>query len=985
MRQKPQALLGCLALLIGALLITGCGSDTGPVTAETSKFKAAGSSNKEADDSADVLRGEVEGALEQEQNAYAAGTKKPPVSPPGEAGNVAPAEGSVKQLSAKIDELGQRAQQATSEQEFLSLMNARIATVELLLEKDLDTQTQTQAVALALQTFALLEQIGVPGTRGKVLTFSTNLAKSKKPDLSRLGRQMLFSYDIGEIMNRSPENTTEVVTRVDDFLKAESAELSLDSLAQAAGVAEQLARAGQQKDAVAVLTKVGETAAASKDPAIAASADKYRDLATLFDLDLQTLVKNLRADEPDAEAKLLTAVQGAIGKMQPSADTVRQLMDIADFLNIEGKYAAARQVIAMGDEVLAKAGDKIPVEVKKQVEKAGLRTKLVGEPFSVEGVIFDPEAKGPPQPFDWNAYAGKVVLVDFWASWCGPCIEEIPNIRANYEEFRDLGFEVVGVNLDTNPDMIKRFFTFQKLPWVTVASADVLAGKVIDDAPDAFHRVPMAEKFGIEAIPFLVLVGKDGKVDALHVRGEKLRARLVELLGEPAKKPAAGESAAPPTEPGATEPAAPPAATQPAPGEPATEPAPPAVTEPAPPAVTEPAPPAATEPAAEPAPERGAMTPVGLALAAALLAAEEPGAAEPAAAEPAAEAAKPVDAADDTSINPYSAKPGLSTEELANFVLKMLDKPQTIQGRPGFAEAVCEACDRIMTADPPAKEVHYFIAAETKLATLHKQAVLGDAEADKQLIEVVASLAGDERPRIARQVAFFQQERKVLDAVEAPLADLPAILKSLEEYYAKEPLTARHLRMASTTVALINRLESGDEREQHFAKFGELYAKSSDKALAKYGKKIAKKPAATESELVGQPLELAGTTAKGGVFAWEAYRGKVVLVDFWATWCGPCRREMPNVKALAERLGPQGFEVVGVSLDEDQEALAAYLEENAIAWETLAGEGTQDLATKYSVRGIPTMMLVDREGKIVAVAHNVAALTPLAEKLLGGE
>jgi thioredoxin-related protein len=94
---------------------------------------------------------------------------------------------------------------------------------------------------------------------------------------------------------------------------------------------------------------------------------------------------------------------------------------------------------------------------------------------------------------------------------------------------------------------------------------------------------------------------------------------------------------------------------------------------------------------------------------------------------------------------------------------------------------------------------------------------------------------------------------------------------------------------------------------------------------------------------------------------------------------------MPNVKALHERLGPQGFEVVGVSLDEDQEALAAYLEENAIAWETLAGEGTQDLAEKYSVRGIPTMMLVDREGKIVAVAHNVAALTPLAEKLLGGE
>ena len=87
---------------------------------------------------------------------------------------------------------------------------------------------------------------------------------------------MLFSYDIGEIMNRSPETTTEVVARVDEFLKAESPELSLDSLAQAAGVAQQLAQAGQQKDAVAVLTKISETAAASKDPEIAAAVRRVR-------------------------------------------------------------------------------------------------------------------------------------------------------------------------------------------------------------------------------------------------------------------------------------------------------------------------------------------------------------------------------------------------------------------------------------------------------------------------------------------------------------------------------------------------------------------------------------------------------------------------------------------------------------------------------------------------------------------------------------
>jgi thiol-disulfide isomerase/thioredoxin len=514
----------------------------------------------------------------------------------------------------------------------------------------------------------------------------------------------------------------------------------------------------------------------------------------------------------------------------------------------------------------------------------------------------------------------------------------LPNVLRQYEDFREMGFDVVGVNLDTEPDQLKQFFDTQELPWTTVVSQEARDAKVDQTDPAAFTKLPMALKCGVDSIPFLVLVGKDGKVDSLHLRGERLRKRLVELLGEPENQPAA----APPTT-----------------DKPSDKPA---------------EKPAEKLPEEKPADERpaegkqSAITPLGIALATALLAADEPAA-----------------TAEDPAVNPYAAKPGLTTEQLSGYILKMLDKPKSIQARPGFSAAVCEACDRLMSADPPATEVEFFVAAEAKFETLHKQACTGDGEADKQLVAFVAKMKGDERPRIARQVAFFEQERKVLDAVEGPVERAPEVLKELQEYYAKEKLGARHLRMASSTVALINRLEDGDAREKHFAEFGKTFATSSDKELARYGKKLAKKPAATESDLVGKPLELSGTTASGGAFAWETYRGKVVLVDFWATWCGPCRREMPNVKALHEKLRERGFDVVGVSLDEDQEALAAYLEENEIAWETLAGEGTQQLAEKYSVRGIPTMMLVDKDGKIAGVAHNVAALAPIAEKLLSGQ
>jgi thiol-disulfide isomerase/thioredoxin len=107
-----------------------------------------------------------------------------------------------------------------------------------------------------------------------------------------------------------------------------------------------------------------------------------------------------------------------------------------------------------------------------------------------------------------------------------------------------------------------------------------------------------------------------------------------------------------------------------------------------------------------------------------------------------------------------------------------------------------------------------------------------------------------------------------------------------------------------------------------------------------------------------------------------------VIVDFWATWCGPCRREMPNVKAYYEKNADRGFDIVGVSLDQDLEALGQYLEENEIPWDNLSGDETQELASKYGVRGIPTMMLVDQGGKVVGVAHSLAALEPMAEKLL---
>jgi thiol-disulfide isomerase/thioredoxin len=94
-------------------------------------------------------------------------------------------------------------------------------------------------------------------------------------------------------------------------------------------------------------------------------------------------------------------------------------------------------------------------------------------------------------------------------------------------------------------------------------------------------------------------------------------------------------------------------------------------------------------------------------------------------------------------------------------------------------------------------------------------------------------------------------------------------------------------------------------------------------------------------------------------------RGKVVLVDFWSTWCGPCVAELPRVKSAYDKFHSQGFEVIGVSCDTDKERLNAYLKEKGISWPQYFDGKHQDdnkLTVEFGVDGIPHMLLVDRNG-----------------------
>jgi len=115
-------------------------------------------------------------------------------------------------------------------------------------------------------------------------------------------------------------------------------------------------------------------------------------------------------------------------------------------------------------------------------------------------------------------YKGKIVLVDFWASWCAPCRKENPNVLKAYNAFHDKGFEVLGVSLDES-----------KAKWETAIKDDGLRWTHVSDLK-AWNS-PYVKDFGITGVPTSFILDREGRIVAKDLRGEELQKKLAELLG----------------------------------------------------------------------------------------------------------------------------------------------------------------------------------------------------------------------------------------------------------------------------------------------------------------------------------------------------------------------------------------------------------------------------------------------------------------------
>jgi peroxiredoxin len=213
--------------------------------------------------------------------------------------------------------------------------------------------------------------------------------------------------------------------------------------------------------------------------------------------------------------------------------------------------------------------------------------------------------------------------------------------------------------------------------------------------------------------------------------------------------------------------------------------------------------------------------------------------------------------------------------------------------------------------------------------------------------------------------------------------DFPAwhlILSDVAMAYAKT-------READAYFALLSQLEAElpdiKAKAAVLLRLGDLYfgKQQDDDAVARYTKVIALNP---DSYFAGKAQrnlneiehlaigdiaqDFSARTLQGNSFALSRLRGQIVLLEFWATWCGPCLPEIPHLQALYARHASDGLAIVGISFDRNADVLREFLDTESMPWiHILDRAGSQGaLAEQFNVSGIPRSLLLDRDGRIVA-------------------
>ncbi|MBA2113145.1 TlpA family protein disulfide reductase [Bremerella alba] len=324
--------------------------------------------------------------------------------------------------------------------------------------------------------------------------------------------------------------------------------------------------------------------------------------------------------------------------------------------------------------------------------------------------------------------------------------------------------------------------------------------------------------------------------------------------------------------------------------------------------------------------------------------------------------------------------------------------PKTFQDQFNAAMAVARTggSDNLPTPERFEKAIEMIDAAwdldrtprETKQAISMKFSLLMaiDREEDStegNAIAFLKDLVQGEDAEIALHAENMLLSIELSQLRQLSASEQSELLNELKAPIIETEPTTRTATLAATLANTISRYVDSELAAEQIKDLATHFSSTEDPSVQEAATRLI--GLSNRLNLPGNPIEITGTTLDGKDLNFATkFEGKTVLIDFWATWCGPCIAEFPNMKRLYETYHPHGLEIVGISLDDEKSTVDEFMQTHELPWTIVfnqRGEGergwTDENAGRYGISGIPTMILVGKDGNVTSLTargHNLGQL-----------
>lgn len=395
----------------------------------------------------------------------------------------------------------------------MSLGRDMVTASKLLAEKATTEEQKATAALSKLQALAQMMGMGDVASADDLRVAALEESKSDIPEVAEQATGIILALSLNDFDKGS-------MSREDLVLQVEKA-IKLDAIGQptleAVSAAIQLIEKKSNTKEFALAQKLALAFQDNTEPRLALAA---WNLAAQRSDGMKKLQELFQVKEIDDTKPMEEAIDALVTELD-SPWTAAFLADITTQFEYSGKSELAAKLVKKAEELAVGLKSELAKnEIAESCAKFWKRASVLGSEIPWEG-LSDLEGK----PFQFDEYKGKIVILDIWATWCGPCIKELPNIKEVYSKNQAAGVEVIGVNIDENPADLKEFMEKEQLPWKMVVS---------NEPSKMGFETQLVQSLGITGIPFIAVIGRDGKVAALHTRGEALTKKIDELLASPA-------------------------------------------------------------------------------------------------------------------------------------------------------------------------------------------------------------------------------------------------------------------------------------------------------------------------------------------------------------------------------------------------------------------------------------------------------------------